>query len=154
FHAPLLRGGRQGQGDPALPRPRTGPPGTRHEAPAARPRRLRAGRQVRIRAAHGRPPDDHDPGAPLEGFGMNRPLFGILGTVALSAAVFVSASVHAQPKPEVGNEPFAPFKIGEGLFYVGGTDWTSYLLVTKDGLIVIDDGDAPAVKDEVANIRT
>jgi metallo-beta-lactamase class B len=85
---------------------------------------------------------------------MNRTTFGILGTVALGAAVFVSAAASAQPKPEVGNEPFAPFKIGEGLYYVGGTDWTSYLLVTKDGLIVIDGGDAAVGKQVVANIRT
>jgi len=84
---------------------------------------------------------------------MNRRTFGIHGTVALSAAVFVCAA-HAQPKPEVGNEPFAPFKIGEGLYYVGGTDWTSYLLTTKDGLIVIDGGDAAVGKQVVANIRT
>jgi len=84
---------------------------------------------------------------------MNRRTFGIHGTVALSAAVFVCAA-HAQPKPEVGNEPFAPFKIGEGLYYVGGTDWTSYLLTTKEGLIVIDGGDAAVGKQVVANIRT
>lgn len=89
---------------------------------------------------------------------MNRPALGILGTVALSAAVFVSAAPAlaqpAQPKPEVGNEPFAPFKIGEGLYYVGGTDWTSYLIVTKEGLIVIDGGDAAVGKQVVANIKT
>ena len=84
---------------------------------------------------------------------MNRRTFGIHGTVALSAAVFVCAA-HAQPKPEVGNEPFAPFKIGEGLYYVGGTDWTSYLLTTKAGLIIIDGGDAAVGKQVVANIRT
>jgi metallo-beta-lactamase class B len=85
---------------------------------------------------------------------MTRLQLGILGTAAFSAAVFVSATSHAQPKPEVGNEPFAPFKIGEGLYYVGGTDWSSYLLTTKNGLIVIDGGDAAVGKQVVANIRT
>jgi metallo-beta-lactamase class B len=90
---------------------------------------------------------------------MTRRTFGIHAAVALGAAVFVSAAavssgVRAQPKPEVGNEPFAPFKIGEGFYYVGGTDWTSYLLATKDGLIVIDGGDAAVGRQVVANIRT
>src|SRR4051812_43166523 len=80
---------------------------------------------------------------------------GLLGTVALAAAVFVSA--HAQPAPppkaEVGNEPFAPFKIAEGLYYVGASDYTSYLIVTKAGLVVIDGGDAPTGHQVVQNIR-
>jgi metallo-beta-lactamase class B len=89
---------------------------------------------------------------------MNRPSFGIHGTVALAAAVFVCAAPFAMAQPaaapaEVGNEPFAPFKIGEGLYYVGATDWTSYLIVTKDGLIVIDGGDAKVGKQVVDNIR-
>ena len=41
------------------------------------------------------------------------------------------------------NKPVAPFRIGEGLYYVGALDLTSYLIVTRAGLIVIDGGDAP-----------
>lgn len=89
---------------------------------------------------------------------MHRQALGLLGTVALGAAVFVSAAGHAQqpaaPKAEVGNEPFAPFKIGEGLYYVGASDYTSYLIVTKAGLVVIDGGDAPTGHQVVQNIRT
>ncbi len=92
---------------------------------------------------------------------MNRRKFGILGTVAASAAVFVCAApigpAWAQQTPldvPLGNEPFAPFKIGQGLYYVGAEDWTSYLIVTKAGLIVIDGGDAKVGKQVVANIRT
>jgi metallo-beta-lactamase class B len=95
---------------------------------------------------------------------MTRPALGIphsrvLGTVALGAAVFVCAAAAsqkacAQPKAEVGNEPFAPFKIGEGLYYVGASDYSSYLIVTRAGLIVIDGGDAPTGKQVVQNIRT
>ena len=82
-------------------------------------------------------------------FGMTR--FGILGTVAFSAAVFVSASSAQQPS---GHDPYAPFRIGDGLYYVGASDYSSYLIVTKAGLIVIDGGDAPTGLQVVKNIRT
>ncbi len=75
----------------------------------------------------------------------------LITAVAFTAAVFVSAPVLAQ---ESGHEPFAPFKIGEGLYYVGASDYTSYLIVTKDGLIVIDGGDAPVGGQIVKNIKT
>jgi metallo-beta-lactamase class B len=74
-------------------------------------------------------------------------------SAAIAALAVVSDPTFAQPKPEVGNEPFAPFKIGEGLYYVGGTDWTSYLITTKDGLIVIDGGDAKVGRQVVENIQ-
>jgi metallo-beta-lactamase class B len=80
-----------------------------------------------------------------------------LFSAALSAAVFACAASHAQPaasKPEVGNEPLAPFKIADGLYYVGASDYASYLIVTKAGLIVIDGGDAPTGHQVVGNIRT
>jgi metallo-beta-lactamase class B len=83
---------------------------------------------------------------------MNRPTVGILGTVAFSAAVFVSAG-HAQTPEPSGHEPFPPFKIAEGLYYVGASDYSSYLIVTKAGLIVIDGGDAPVGLQVVKNIR-
>lgn len=72
----------------------------------------------------------------------------VFGTVALSAAVFASA------QPPAGNAPYAPFKIGEGLYYVGASDYAAYLIVTKAGLIQIDGGDAETGRQIVANIRT
>jgi metallo-beta-lactamase class B len=84
---------------------------------------------------------------------MNRRTVGILGTVAFSAAVFVSAGQAQAPEPS-GHEPFPPFKIAEGLYYVGASDYSSYLIVTKAGLIVIDGGDAPVGLQVVKNIRT
>jgi metallo-beta-lactamase class B len=86
---------------------------------------------------------------------MNRRHFGILGTVAFTAAVFVSgapASAWAQTT-ESGHEPFAPFKIADQLYYVGASDYSSYLVVTKAGLIVIDGGDAPVGPQVVKNIK-
>ena len=78
---------------------------------------------------------------------MSRTSLGLLGAVAISAAVFASAAA-AQ------NQPYAPFKIGEGLYYVGASDYSSYLIVTKAGLIVIDGGDAPTGVQVVKNITS
>jgi metallo-beta-lactamase class B len=78
--------------------------------------------------------------------------FEILGTVAISAAVLISAA-HAQPE-DSPNKAFAPFKIGEGLYYVGASDYAAYLIATKAGLVVIDGGDAVVGKQVVQNIRT
>src|SRR5262249_31910585 len=60
---PLSRGGRQGQGDPALPRARDGAPGTGGQG--ARPREGRDGRQGQGRAVppSRRPPDGDGAGA-------------------------------------------------------------------------------------------
>jgi len=82
---------------------------------------------------------------------VSRTAFGILGAVAISAAAFVSGqALAAEP---AANAPFPPFKIGEGLYYVGASDYASYLIVTKAGLIVIDGGDAPTGHQVVGNIR-
>jgi metallo-beta-lactamase class B len=87
---------------------------------------------------------------------MNRRQVGILGTVALSAAVFAfgaPAGAWAQSETS-GHEPFAPFRIADQLYYVGASDYSSYLIVTKAGLIVIDGGDAPVGPQIVKNIKT
>lgn len=75
---------------------------------------------------------------------------GILGTVALSAAVFVSPALAQE---DAGHAPFAPFKIGEGLYYVGSADYAAYLIATKAGLIQIDGGDATTGHQIIGNIR-
>lgn len=82
---------------------------------------------------------------------MNSLKAGILGTVALGAAVFVSPAMAQDPA--TWNKPFKPFKIGEGLYYVGALDLTSYLFVSRAGLIVLDGGDATTGRQVVANIR-
>jgi len=69
------------------------------------------------------------------------------------AAVFVSTA-SAQSAEDPGHAPFAPFKIGEGLYYVGSADYASYLFAGKAGLIVLDGGDAVTGQQVVANIRT
>ena len=86
---------------------------------------------------------------------MNRQSFGILGTVACTAAVFVSGfGSGARAQEPSGHDPFPPFKIADQLYYVGASDYSSYLIVTKAGLIVIDGGDAPVGPQVVKNIKT
>jgi metallo-beta-lactamase class B len=77
--------------------------------------------------------------------------YGISGAVAIMAAVFACGASAAE---DPGDQPYPPFKIGEGLYYVGSSDYTSYLIVTKAGLIVIDGGDAATGHQVVGNIRT
>ena len=66
------------------------------------------------------------------------------------AAVFVSGAVHAAHD----NDPVAPFKIGEGFYYVGASDITAWLFVTKAGMIVVDGGYDTTAPQILANIRT
>jgi metallo-beta-lactamase class B len=75
----------------------------------------------------------------------------VFGTVALAAAVFVSPS--SAQSPDTWARPITPFQIGEGLYYVGAYDLTSYLFVSKAGLIVLDGGDQAVGGQVVANIR-
>lgn len=73
------------------------------------------------------------------------------GTAALAAAVF--ATTAAAQDPATWSNPVKPFKIGENLYYVGAYDLTSFLFVSKAGLIVLDGGDAATGRQVVANIR-
>jgi metallo-beta-lactamase class B len=85
---------------------------------------------------------------------VSRKSYGILGAVAVAAAAFAFPALAQTPHDDSGNTPYAPFKIGEGLYYVGGSDYASYLIATKTGLIVIDGGDAPVGKQVIRNIKT
>jgi metallo-beta-lactamase class B len=80
--------------------------------------------------------------------------FGIPGAVAITAAAFAFSGPALGAAADPGDQPYAPFKIGEGLYYVGSSDYTSYLIVTRAGLIVIDGGDAATGHQVVGNIRT
>jgi metallo-beta-lactamase class B len=81
---------------------------------------------------------------------VNSAVYGILSAAVLGAAAFVSPAVAA----DAPNAPTRPFKIGEGLYYVGSVDYAAYLLTSKAGLIVLDGGDAETGKQILANIRT
>ena len=75
------------------------------------------------------------------------------GTAAFAAAVFVCGAATAQT-PADWATPVEPFQIGENLYYVGSSDLTAFLFVSKAGLIVLDGGEAATGRQVVANIRT
>jgi len=81
---------------------------------------------------------------------VNTTPYRVLSAAVLGAAAFVSTA-HAAQAPDAAT---APFKIGEGLYYVGSFDYAAYLIATKAGLIVLDGGDAETGKQIVGNIRT
>lgn len=83
---------------------------------------------------------------------MIRKLLQVLVAAALGAAAFVSGA--AAQDPSNWSEPVKPFKIGEGLYYVGSSDLAAYLFVSKDGLILLDGGDQKTGRQIVGNIRT
>jgi metallo-beta-lactamase class B len=70
----------------------------------------------------------------------------------LAAALALAASVPATALPH-DNDPVAPFKIGEGLYYVGASDITSFLFVSKTGMILLDGGYKTTAPQILANIR-
>jgi metallo-beta-lactamase class B len=61
--------------------------------------------------------------------------------------------VIAQAAQHEGAEPVAPFAIGQGVYYVGARDVTSFLIVTREGMILIDGGYAEMAPQILANIR-
>lgn len=50
--------------------------------------------------------------------------------------------------------PVAPFRIADNLYYVGAADITSYVIATREGLILIDGGFAQMAPQVVANLHT
>jgi metallo-beta-lactamase class B len=86
---------------------------------------------------------------------VRRTTYGITGAVAVTAAAFSLGAGAQQPADnDPGNDPFPPFQIAEGLYYVGASDYAAYLIATNDGLIVIDGGDRATGRQVVDNIRT
>ena len=78
--------------------------------------------------------------------------FSKYGAVAVSAAAFLLApSARATPGD---NEPVAPFQIADGLYYVGASDIASYVIKTRDGLILIDGGYDTTAPQILANLKT
>jgi metallo-beta-lactamase class B len=86
-------------------------------------------------------------------------LGGSLRTIQFAAAVIgaalglTAAAPAARALPH-DNDPVAPFKIGEGLYYVGASDITSFLFVSKAGMILLDGGYDTTAPQILANIRT
>jgi metallo-beta-lactamase class B len=57
----------------------------------------------------------------------------------LLGALLLGSTVHAQQNPD-WTTPIAPFRIAGNLYYVGGKDLASYLIVTPQGDILINSG--------------
>jgi metallo-beta-lactamase class B len=76
-----------------------------------------------------------------------------MGKIGLSAAAAVALLASRASAAPHDNDPVEPFKIGEGLYYVGASDITSFLFVTRAGMILLDGGYDTTAPQILANIR-
>src|SRR3569832_600812 len=84
-------------------------------------------------------------------------LIGALAAMVAGALCFVPAGGADQTAAIAAgfnamNQPQAPIKIADNLYYVGLSDVTSFLVVTTDGLILLDGGfdtSAPAILEHI-----
>ena len=80
---------------------------------------------------------------------------GALAAMVASAFLLAPAcAADLSPTFAAMNQPQAPFKIADNLYYIGASDVTSYLIVTKDGLIVLDGGFEQTAPMILEHIRT
>jgi metallo-beta-lactamase class B len=81
----------------------------------------------------------------------------IKAAAVLRAAAFLCVTLLSGAPAyaiEPGNEPTAPFPIGDGLYYVGAADIAAYLISTDEGLILIDGGYESTAPQILANLKT
>lgn len=77
----------------------------------------------------------------------------------VAAAILAAGAACAQTPPQLKlssdawTAPFPPFRITEGLYYVGSADPTAYLIDTGAGLILLDVGYAPFEPEVIKNIK-
>lgn len=86
--------------------------------------------------------------------------FAIVSLMAAAIVVFgevsVAQSVDATPLDATSaawNAPVAPFRIADNLYYVGAAEVASYVIATREGLILIDGGFAQTAPQIVANLH-
>jgi metallo-beta-lactamase class B len=73
---------------------------------------------------------------------------------ALLLGVFVAASAaELEPRYAAMNQPVAPFRLSDDIYYVGASDVTSFLIVTDAGLILTDGGFESTAPQIEANIK-
>jgi metallo-beta-lactamase class B len=92
----------------------------------------------------------YDPGNPTR---MVWPLACALA-LAVLGILWVHAAIALSPEATAMNQPVRPFQVAGDLYYVGASDVASYLVVTPDGLIVIDGGFPETAVQIEANIAT
>src|SRR5271167_705165 len=76
------------------------------------------------------------------------------GRLMLICMALAAAAVHAQANPD-WTTPIAPFRIAANLYYVGGKDLASYLIVTPQGDILINSnlaGSVPMIRASVEQL--
>jgi metallo-beta-lactamase class B len=73
--------------------------------------------------------------------------------LALAASAAALAAADVTPAPPDQNRPVPPFRIAGTVYYVGGNEVTSFLFVTKDGLVLLDSGFAETVPQIEKNVR-
>jgi metallo-beta-lactamase class B len=75
--------------------------------------------------------------------------------IALAAFLAVAALLHAQSDAQsrAENQPVPPFRIVGNIYYVGASDVTSFLMVTRAGDILLDGGFAETAPQIEANIE-
>ena len=64
------------------------------------------------------------------------------------------SQAELSPESAAKNQPVAPFRIAGSLYYVGASDVASYLLVTPQGMILLDGGYAETAPQIEKNIAT
>ncbi len=78
-----------------------------------------------------------------------------LSLSAVALALAACAAPALSPTSAAKNRPQAPFRIAGDVYYVGASDVTSYLIVTLDGMILLDGGfaqTAPMIEKNIATL--
>jgi metallo-beta-lactamase class B len=73
-----------------------------------------------------------------------------------AACLFVAAALQAQPTEQwrSWNKPIAPFRIADGLYYVGSNEMAVFLFTTPQGHILVNSGFAETVPLIRASMKT
>ena len=85
-----------------------------------------------------------------------KPSFWILSAaLVLAACLWLPAVSALSPESAAKNQPQAPFRVAGDIYYVGASDVTSYLIVTPQGMVLLDGGfaeTAPMIEKNIATL--
>ena len=84
--------------------------------------------------------------------GDKMPIMKALVIAALCFAVSALAQT-TKPKPKLGRKPVEAYRVIGNIYYVGATDVSSHIIVTSQGLILLDTGTAEMFPIIRANIE-
>src|SRR5436190_21971327 len=74
--------------------------------------------------------------------------------LALLGLVRLADAAELAPNFAAMNQPVAPFRLSDDIYYVGASDVTDFLIVTDAGLILSDGGFEATAPQIEANIKT